>query len=452
LTSSDVTNGSVTNIATVSGTNVCPPGTGCSGTEITPLAAVPILALNKTASPNPFVVGALASYVITVTNNGTAATTAPITVADNLPSGITLASASGTNWSCSGTTSLSCTFSGTLNAAASTVLTLNVTVGASATVADNTAVASGGGDPTCPATARCSGTVVVGVTAPQLTVSKTATPNPFVVGHPASYAVTIVNSGSAATFGNITLSDVLPAGITLASASGANWTCTGTSNLSCTFTGTLAPSASTLLTLNVNVSAAAASGNNTATASGGGDPTCPAAAHCSGSVAVVIDPPQLTVVKTASSSVFVVGQPASYTVAVTNTGTAATSANITLTDTLPAGITLTSAVGANWSCNGNAALTCTFIGTLAPSGSTALQLNVSVSASATNGNNSATASGGGDPTCPAAAHCSSTVTVAVVQAQVAQPAVPAPVNNRWFLLALLIAMVAGVALMRKRSH
>jgi len=134
-----------------------------------------------------------------------------------------------------------------------------------------------------------NGLVVLQWADPILSVSKTATPNPFVSGQPASYAVTIQNTGAASTFGNITISDTLPTGVTLASASGANWSCSGTTALTCTFTGVLAIGDSTTLTLNVDVSNSAVNGNNAATASGGADPTCPAAAHCTGSVTVPIN-------------------------------------------------------------------------------------------------------------------------------------------------------------------
>jgi len=429
LTGADVGAGSVTNTATVSGTNACTAAApNCTGTEITPLGQVPILSLTKSATPNPFVVGQPASYSITVANNGTAATSANVTVSDTLPSGITLASSSGSNWACTGTSALTCTFSGTIAAGANSVLTLNVNVAASATVGDNSATASGGGDPTCPAAARCTGTVPVPITAPQLTVGKTATPNPFVVGQPASYTITVTNSGSAATVGNIVVSDTLPTGITFVSASGTNWNCTGTTTLSCTFSGTLALSASTTLTLNVSVGASAANGNNSASASGGGDPTCPAAGRCTGTVTVPVNVPQLNVTKTASPNPFVVGQPASYTITVTNAGTATTTGNITVTDNLPTGITLASAAGTNWACVGTTALTCTFTGTLAVGANTALTLNVTVGASAGSATNTATASGGGDPSCPAAAHCTGTVVVgsSVPQLDVTKTASPNP--------------------------
>ena len=60
-----------------------------------------------------------------------------------------------------GTTSLTCTFTGILAPGASTSVTLNVLVDATAVNGNNTATASGGGDATCPQASRCAGTVLV---------------------------------------------------------------------------------------------------------------------------------------------------------------------------------------------------------------------------------------------------------------------------------------------------
>jgi uncharacterized repeat protein (TIGR01451 family) len=155
---------------------------------------------------------------------------------------------------------------------------------------------------------------------PQLTVTKTATPSTFVVGDPASYAITVTNTGDTATTANITLADTLLSGILFSSASGTNWSCTGTTTLSCTFTGTLAPAASTTLTLNVTVDQSATSGNNSATASGGGDSTCPAAGRCTGTVIVPIqfNGVSLQIVKTANPVRVNAGSLVLYTLSVTN--------------------------------------------------------------------------------------------------------------------------------------
>ena len=76
---------------------------------------------------------------------------------------------------------------------------------------------------------------------PQLTVSKTATPNPFIVGQPASYTITVSNTGAGSDHGPITIADTLPTGITFARRAARTGRCTGATTLSCTYTGTLAP-------------------------------------------------------------------------------------------------------------------------------------------------------------------------------------------------------------------
>ena len=158
------------------------------------------------------------------------------------------------------------------------------------------------------------------ITFPQLTVTKTATPSTFVVDDAAAYTVTVTNTGEAATSGDITLSDPLPAGITFTGAVGTNWSCSGTTSVSCTFTGTLAPGASTSVTLNVMVGASAVNGNNTATASGGGDATCPVTARCAGTVLVPIQPRgiALQIVKSAYPVRVNAGSLVLYTLNVTN--------------------------------------------------------------------------------------------------------------------------------------
>ena len=155
---------------------------------------------------------------------------------------------------------------------------------------------------------------------PLLNVTKTATPTTFIVGQPAAYTVTVTNGGEAATSGTITLADPLPAGISLVSASGAGWTCAGTTSVSCTYAGSLAVGASAAVTFNVSVGPTATNGNNTATASGGGDATCPAAGHCAGTVQVPVQPagPSLSIVKSANPVRVNAGALVLYTLQVTN--------------------------------------------------------------------------------------------------------------------------------------
>ena len=107
--------------------------------------------------------------------------------------------------------------------------------------------------------------------------------------------------------------------------------------------------------------------------------------------------PDLTVGKTHSGN-FVQGQTgATYTITATNSGAATTSGTVTVTDTLPAGLTATTMGGTNWSCT-LSTLTCTRTDVLAAGASyPAITLTVNVAGNApASVTNTATISGGGE--------------------------------------------------------
>ncbi|HJU40606.1 MAG TPA: DUF11 domain-containing protein [Tahibacter sp.] len=398
----------LTNTATVTGGGdpACPGAATCASTVDTPVDA-PQLTLVKTASGGVFVVGAAASYTLTVTNTGSAATTAPATVSDTIAASLVIGTLPA-GCTAAGQT-VTCTIPAGLatNSPVSFVIPVTPTAAASGTTVANVATVSGGGDPTCPAAAHCSGSIDVPVDAPQLDVVKTASANAFVVGQAASYTIVVTNVGSAATTAAASVTDNVPGTLNVGNVP-AGCTASG-QQVTCTIAAGLVPNASASFTLTV-VPTAAASGTsvvNVATVSGGGDPTCPAAAHCAGSVTVPVDAAQLTIVKTASAGVFVVGQPASYTLTVTNTGSAPTTQAATVTDNVPGSLTL-GAMPAGCVASGQQ-VTCTIAAGLAPNAPVAFTIPVTPTpaASGTVLVNIAQVSGGGDPSCPQEAHCAS---------------------------------------------
>ena len=102
-----------------------------------------------------------------------------------------------------------------------------------------------------------------------LRVACTHTGN-FTQGQNGSYTVTVTNASTLPTSGTVTVSDILPTGLTLVSMAGAGWTCTGTT---CIRSDSLnAGLAYPAITVTVKVAAGAASPQqNTVTATGGGD-------------------------------------------------------------------------------------------------------------------------------------------------------------------------------------
>lgn len=107
---------------------------------------------------------------------------------------------------------------------------------------------------------------------PDLTIAKSHTGN-FTVGASGVYTLRVTNNGSAATTGAITVTDMLPNGLSFRSADGSGWSCAANGQtVNCTNAGPLATGASSSFTLTVGVaSAAAPSVTNTATVSTTGD-------------------------------------------------------------------------------------------------------------------------------------------------------------------------------------
>jgi len=173
----------------------------------------------------------------------------------------------------------------------------------------------------------------------------------------ATYTVTVSNTGGSPTDGTaVTVTDTLPSGLTATAMAGSNWTCTlGT--LTCTRSDALSASSSyPSITLTVNVATnAPASVTNTATASGGG-----ATNTATANDVTTINPlaPDMTITKTHSGN-FSQGQTgATYTITATDSGNLATSSTVTVTDTLPTGLTATAVSGSGWACT-LGTLTCT---------------------------------------------------------------------------------------------
>jgi uncharacterized repeat protein (TIGR01451 family) len=394
----------------------CPAASHCASTITTPVDA-PQVTVTKTASGPNFVVGVAASYTLKVTNTGTAATTAPTIVTDNVPSGLTLGTLpagcvnAGQQVTCTVPTGLA------TNSQVSFVIPVTPTASALGATLTNSASVSGGGDPTCPGAQNCSSSVQTPVNAPSLQVIKTASSNNFVVGVPATYTLQVTNVGSAATTSITTVTDNVPANLTIGTTP-AGCTIVG-QQVSCTIPTGFATGSPVSFVIPVTPTAAASGTTliNTATVSGGGDPTCPSQtnANCSSTITTPVNAPQIVVKKTAGSANFVVGVPSSYTLTVTNTGTAPTTDVTIVTDDIPSSLTI-GTLPADCAQSGQQ-VTCMVADGLATNAPVSFVIPVTATAAASGSTqtNTATVSGGGDPTCPNAnnANCSSTVTTPI---------------------------------------
>ncbi len=208
-----------------------------------------------------------------------------------------------------------------------------------------------GGDP---------GTAQTHIDAADLTLAKTHA-TPVVAGGEATWTVTATNDGPDPAVGPFTVTDTLPAGVTLVSAGGNGWTCTTT--IVCTLpTGAYAAGQSLPpITVVTAVPAQTPDGAelvNTAAVDGRTyDPDT--TNNTAQDTAVVTTEADLAVTK-AHAGVLLAGGQGTWTVDVVNNGPSVAAAPVTAADTLPAGTTFVSASGPGWTCSGAAqAVTCT---------------------------------------------------------------------------------------------
>ena len=296
----------------------------------------PVLSVTSSHSQS-FALGQTgAAYSITVSSNGPGITSGLVTVTDTLPSGLTATAMTGQGWSCT-LSSLTCTRSDSLAASASyPAIALTVSVSQNApssvtnlvTVSGGSAIGATGGDPTNITP------VVLNITSGHV--------GTFTRGQlGASYLLSVTYAaGSVATSGAVTVTETLPAGLSLVSMSGSGWICPSGA-ATCTrgdSLGPVSPLAYPQITVSVNVASDAAS-----TVTNQANVTAANAGTSTATDATTVVSPTLSITKTADAAVVQAGSPIGFTIAVQNTLT--TASNVTVTDPLPAGN------GFNWSIN-----------------------------------------------------------------------------------------------------
>jgi uncharacterized repeat protein (TIGR01451 family) len=248
------------------------------------------------------------------------------------------------------------------------------------------------------ARAADSGPVTL-TTVPSLSITKSHTGNFSQGQQGANYVVTVSNAGSAApTSGTVTVTETLPSGLTLVSMAGSGWAC---ASFACTRGDALGPGMNyPAITVTVNVTATATSPQvNQVSVSGGGSAT--GNASDSTMITATVAPPSLSIHKTHSGNFTQGQQNAVYGVMVSNAANVGpTSGIVTVTETLPSGLTLVSMAGSGWAC---ASFACTRGDALGPGMNyPAITVTVNVTATATSPQvNQVSVSGGGSATASA---------------------------------------------------
>jgi uncharacterized repeat protein (TIGR01451 family) len=104
-----------------------------------------------------------------------------------------------------------------------------------------------------------------------LSIAKTAAPEPAGVDQDLTYTITVTNTSSSGPAANVVMNDTLPAGVTFKSSATTQGSCAGTTTVGCNL-GSLAQSATVTITIVVTPTAAGAISNTATVSSSTPDP------------------------------------------------------------------------------------------------------------------------------------------------------------------------------------
>ena len=364
----------------------------------------------------PATIDPAAVSVLTITVNN--ANAVPITVTsltDTFPVGVTTSATPNTSTTCGGgvvtNTAGSVTLTGgTVPALGSCSFSIDVTASTPGASFVNTIPAGALTTSAGSNSVAASATLNVRPEA-NLGITKTG-PATVLNGAPITYTIVVSNAGPQGANGAV-FSDSVPGVITGVTAScgpvtgGAACGPVNVAGNNVTSTITALPLGATVTFIVNGTAPQSGTFTNTArvvTPAGTEDPTDPGrtgAGNNSASANTTVVSSDLRISKTHTGN-FVVGSNGTYTITVDNTlGTAPTTGTITVTDTLPAGLTFVSATGATWACvSAPPLVTCTSNAVVAAGAASVNPITLVVAVASTavpSVTNFATVSGGGEP-------------------------------------------------------
>jgi uncharacterized repeat protein (TIGR01451 family) len=299
------------------------------------------LSLGKSVSPATAASGTQVSYQLTVTNAGPS--DAPnVVLTDSLPAGLTAITVTDADeGTCTVTDQVTCRWDSVPGTQTRTVsLTGTVAADAPDGALTNTASVTAPIDDTDPTDNAASATVTIASSA-DVTLSKTAAPDPAVTGQPVTFILVVGNDGPQRA-GQVQLDDPIPAGLTVTAVDDPDCAIDD-GFVSCLFPG-LDPDESRTVTVTADL-AADYSGDeltNTATATSllTADPKTDN--NTATATVAITAGSNLTVTKTAAATTVDQGDPVEFTVTVANNGPA-DQADVVVTESPAPGLTITSA-------------------------------------------------------------------------------------------------------------
>lgn len=297
------------------------------------------LVLAGTATPNPVADGADLTYTLTVANQGTTAAQS-VSLSNQLPAGVSLVTVSSSQGYVVPTTGGTTVdlWLGTIQSGASATVTIIVQTGPGSigTITDTATVSSTGTEPDPAAeTATILATVE---TAADVAVALTQSASDVLAGSDVTYTMTVSNLGPQGA-ADVEAALPLGAGLSFVSAtSGAGSVALNGDEVDAQL-GNLASGGQVVVNVVVQTTAAETLTETATVSSGSLDPNL---SNNASSVTTEVEPAcDLAVQVTADTTIAAQGYPFDYTVTVTNNGPC-DATGVELSDTLPAGVTLTS--------------------------------------------------------------------------------------------------------------
>lgn len=245
------------------------------------------LAVSASGTPNPVSPTNNITYTQSVTNNGPTAITmsgsTTVTFTDTIPANTTLGAAftAPAGWTCNtiavgGTGTFTCTLNSGQTLAVGAVVNFPLVVKVNAgtasgtTITNSPSVSSSVSDPNTANNTATVTTLVASPTQADVSINKTASPNPVDQGTNLTYTLTVYNAGPAIAQ-NVVLSDPIPAQVTYTSSSTTVGSCAytaSTTTVSCNL-GNMSVGDTIVVTINVNAATYSSStlSTNTATVS-----------------------------------------------------------------------------------------------------------------------------------------------------------------------------------------
>jgi uncharacterized repeat protein (TIGR01451 family) len=386
--------GSLVNTATVTapaGVTDPTPGNN-SATDTDALGASADLSITKTDGVTTATPGGSVTYTITAGNAGPS--NAPgATVADTFPASLTC------TWTCVGAGGGTCTASGSGNvndtvnlpAGGSVTYTASCTISAAATgTLSNTATVTAPGSvtDTNPGNNSATDTDTLAPSA-DLSITKTDGVTTATAGGSVTYTITASNAGPSNAPG-ATVADTFPASLT------CTWTCVGAGGGTCTASGSgningtvnLPAGGSVTYTASCNLAASATGTlSNTATVAAPAGVTDPTPGNNSATDSDTIHTGAAVSGTKTVAGAFSPSSTVTYTITLTNSGTAAQADNPgnEFTDVLPSQLTLVSATASSGTANANTGTnTVTWNGSIPAGGGTVtITITATINANAT---------------------------------------------------------------------